>query len=545
MWINLVVLLRYCQFFITFVVMKDRLILLLICACAAMVTTAAPALPIEQLLNQFDKANGNERVNIANQLFEKHFAEIADTVYRYDNNVNQEYLESQVYVWAANEAVERAKYDQAAIYLNRALPLCRAHCNDEELGDCLSLLGIAYMRLGDLPTAIKYQEECLELDRKGGDKELISSSLNNVAGTCLSAGMVNHAVKYIEEAIKVERTLNRPAVLAIRLGMASEIYIKMGHNQKALEFAKEALAVEQQGGKPEKVPVRKSQLAAVYNAMGNNAEALKLLSQAETELRKTTNINSLAIVLNQIGNIELDHGNSAAAAAHLRESVSLCQQTGNQAIELKARQMLCTALRVSDPHAALVELEKYAALKDSIYNEQAAQSMSLFNVKYETAERENNINMLQQQVRSNRLMLGILGVVLLAAIVVSLLLARLARQREMRNKTLIKANLLKDQLLEIAQQQLDNLPVEQQEQLVQVAHEMGSMGDMPQVKITRREREVMLLCCEGMLAKEIADRLNISQRTVETHKNNLFKKLGINNTVELVRYAQAIGAVRA
>lgn len=36
------------------------------------------------------------------------------------------------------------------------------------------------------------------------------------------------------------------------------------------------------------------------------------------------------------------------------------------------------------------------------------------------------------------------------------------------------------------------------------------------------------------IRKKIADRLNISQRTVETHKNNIFRKLEINSTSELV-----------
>ena len=55
-------------------------------------------------------------------------------------------------------------------------------------------------------------------------------------------------------------------------------------------------------------------------------------------------------------------------------------------------------------------------------------------------------------------------------------------------------------------------------------------------RLTQREKEVARLCCEGLLSKEIADRLDISQRTVETHKNNIFHKLGINTTAELKKY---------
>ena len=56
------------------------------------------------------------------------------------------------------------------------------------------------------------------------------------------------------------------------------------------------------------------------------------------------------------------------------------------------------------------------------------------------------------------------------------------------------------------------------------------------VRLTQREQEVARLCSEGLLSKEIADRLDISQRTVETHKNNIFHKLGINTTEELKKY---------
>lgn len=54
---------------------------------------------------------------------------------------------------------------------------------------------------------------------------------------------------------------------------------------------------------------------------------------------------------------------------------------------------------------------------------------------------------------------------------------------------------------------------------------------------TQRELEVIELCCQGLLSKEIADRLCLSPRTIDNHKGIIFKKLGINNSVELVRYA--------
>jgi len=56
-------------------------------------------------------------------------------------------------------------------------------------------------------------------------------------------------------------------------------------------------------------------------------------------------------------------------------------------------------------------------------------------------------------------------------------------------------------------------------------------------EFTDREREIIHFCRDGMLCKEIATKLNISVNTVNNHKQNIFHKLGINNTMEMVQYA--------
>ena len=59
----------------------------------------------------------------------------------------------------------------------------------------------------------------------------------------------------------------------------------------------------------------------------------------------------------------------------------------------------------------------------------------------------------------------------------------------------------------------------------------------PYEKLTNREREVFFLVAQGHKNNEIASRLSISVRTVETHRANVMRKLGLNSQADLIRYA--------
>jgi len=56
-------------------------------------------------------------------------------------------------------------------------------------------------------------------------------------------------------------------------------------------------------------------------------------------------------------------------------------------------------------------------------------------------------------------------------------------------------------------------------------------------KLSTREEEVLTLYGEGYTNKEIADKLFISIRTVESHKNNIMKKINLRTTVDMVKFA--------
>jgi DNA-binding NarL/FixJ family response regulator len=61
--------------------------------------------------------------------------------------------------------------------------------------------------------------------------------------------------------------------------------------------------------------------------------------------------------------------------------------------------------------------------------------------------------------------------------------------------------------------------------------------------LSRRELDVLRLIAEGLTARQIASRLKVSQRTVETHISNLYRKLGVRSRVQAVQRAAALDLV--
>ncbi len=69
-------------------------------------------------------------------------------------------------------------------------------------------------------------------------------------------------------------------------------------------------------------------------------------------------------------------------------------------------------------------------------------------------------------------------------------------------------------------------------------------SEVEDVVFTSKELEVLQLSAQGMYSKEIAEKLGMSSKTVSVHKSHIFKKLGINNSVELVHYALKMGFIK-
>ncbi len=70
-------------------------------------------------------------------------------------------------------------------------------------------------------------------------------------------------------------------------------------------------------------------------------------------------------------------------------------------------------------------------------------------------------------------------------------------------------------------------------------------GDSMVARLSPREKEVLLHIAEGQASKQIALQLGVSHRTVETHRTNLMRKMGVRKASELVRIAIREGLIVA
>jgi len=73
---------------------------------------------------------------------------------------------------------------------------------------------------------------------------------------------------------------------------------------------------------------------------------------------------------------------------------------------------------------------------------------------------------------------------------------------------------------------------------------VGQQGPAKQIEsdgLSDREREVMRLIAQGLRTREIAERLSVSHKTVEKHRTNLMRKLGLRSAAAVAAYAISNG----
>lgn len=297
-----------------------------------------------------------------------------------------------------------------------------------------SCLLYCYHRLGDYEQALYYGELCLNYDEAQGDKSNLSASLGNLAGIYSSVGKHDVAIEYLNRAIRLEEELMKEdadhtgASMAVRKAMLGEVLVaktltmpaKDGKDwlAQALQLTKEALNIDSELGRQAQVGMRLSQLGNIYKQLGDVQQARECNERALQIARETGNRASEVITLLQLERYE--------EAAELSSSIGMKKQ------EMEACRHLVDEYRKDGRYQeALALSERAANLSEAMLNEESERQLTLWQVRYDTQQKEQQLLLQEQTIKAQRsrlIWLIIIALLAVASVVFLVLYARLQKR---------------------------------------------------------------------------------------------------------------------
>lgn len=380
----------------------------------------------DKYINAYEKAHSGNRLSSANDVMKFfHDQSLLDEAVVFDVNNSADEINQQVWYWSAEYYYSHQAYNRALEFALKALPLCT---NDEDRANYLSLISLIYFRQSKYDKAAEYAKQCYKLDEKTGAPDIMSSSLNTLAGIYIGAKQPKEAEQYILKGIELATKADNPARMAVLNGMASEIYHALDNDREALKYIEEACKIEQKLGNEYKLMVRLSQKASVLIGLDDYKGTENLLKQTIPYFEKAGDKQSLAISCNKMGTVLLGEERNDEAIAYYRKAADIFVAIGDKGNEMHSRKGLYERLWSSNPDSARIELERFNALKDSLYNMASAESLARYNAEFGTDWLQHENELQKTRIR-NIIIFGLLLLIVIT-MAVWLLMHRRLKLRE-------------------------------------------------------------------------------------------------------------------
>ena len=367
------------------------------------------------------------RVDDANKIFDfLNKEEITDSKIVFAENTPKDSLRQQLWYWVAEWYYDVQDYPTAKKYALKALSLFKYP--NMGRSDCLSLLGIIHVRLGEFAPAASYAKQFVDIDMKLGDPDRISSGLNTLAGTYMAANQVKEAEKFILEGLEYADQAHNSGRKAILLGMASEVYHKLGDNNKSLSFARKAFELDSINGRKPKMAMRLSQMASALAGLKSYNESEATYLRAISLLKEVGNLHSVGIDLNQLGFVYLEQKRNREAVQCFTEASEIFSKIGDLYNNVYSHKGIYESYWSINPDSAKIALDRFNTLKDSLYHQASADALARYNAEFGKDRLQEEIQR-TKTARSRDLIMAIGLFIVIAIIAAVIIRARYRRHR--------------------------------------------------------------------------------------------------------------------
>lgn len=388
---------------------------------------------------------------------------------------------------------------------------------------------------------------CCELSGFGEPMFLLTSSLYNIAMIYCQNQEYEKALEYIVKSISIDSHRDTDAVLAIRYLLAARILYELGRYDEALEYiaaGMEFAAFNNNSNVMGRFVLLKTMCRQAMDGDSPDWEALEQGYIEAYNLVRTrhdgynySNVNPylpeicyhLGLVLDTLGK---------DARPYLEEAVLIAgspqkMRGDNPMMVILSCKALAAILEREGNH---IEARRYMQIADSLsfvplINEMSIK-LSLNQMEFIRHEKDRQIEIQKSRTVTMVVVASMLAVFMFLIFIMYRKQKRQKMDIEERNAQLVKLIRQKDELIEMIRKE----PA-LSEKSAKVEAIANDKVPLPEINFSKRELEIIGQCCKGLISKEIAANLGISTRTVEAHKCNIFRKIGVSTTNELIAFA--------
>ena len=351
-----------------------------------------------------------------------------------------------------------------------ALQLYEQADDKYNVAGCYNTIAGAYMRMGQYDDAIRNYTICTEImDEIGGEMASVNKRyvINNIASMYFDMEEYDQSEEMYWKCIEMLGDVgadtmanldlatyyqNLSGVRLMQLGrMAADDPQHDKTQAEAIGFAEQALALSQHyGDNQEKLINRHIALSKAYHAVGRLDDAHTELDTALVIAQREKELYFETAIIMLDGQYAHDRGDDKLSEQRFLQALDIAKENQYNQLCLECLQGAYLATKAAHPERAINYLEGCNKMRDSIYNEDQQALIRDYQVRYQMAEKEHELEMQEEKTRQSRLLLSLSLLVVALLLILVVVLARTARQRKKHNETLTRLNNTKDQLLTVA-----------------------------------------------------------------------------------------------
>lgn len=344
---------------------------------------------------------------------------------------NTEVPDSSRYEMLRRIALQSTRPDEIVKYADELIELASKHNEFVWLHRGYLQKGNAYKLLGDFETAIRHYFKSAEMARQGGYQTGVGGAFLAIADAYGNNGDHSNGLRYRRQAISILRYSGDSLNLAAALLNAGYEYYQVGQFDSALFYYQESGQIYELKDFLLGKAYNLGNAGLVYAKTGEHGKATQFLAEATDMLVKLGDSYGITEFQTEMASIYQQKGDFAAAESLLLEALKYAQADGLRERIRDASFGLSELYRLMNDHEkAYSHLSRYVAYRDSINNEDIIRKMADLRTEFEVGRKQAEVDLLNAQARTQRLLLIGGAVVLLLILVVVYVLFKLYKLRE-------------------------------------------------------------------------------------------------------------------